>query len=955
MSDPATILRAFADLAPAGSRVSYDVLRDGEPFLWLGTKDGPLVVQLGESEGDVGRRREPADVATLERLAALDALHANERLVREGWVFLCGRATIDDQARQLCLPLVSVPVRVHAPPESPSVVRAGDRELLPLVSDMSRALELENTMEFGGGALGPALENEEASQGLIDRLPRLQRWIHEVVGAAGLGPVTIVAPTQHPSHYRMSDELYAVVGSALYLARDPNSADLSSSLLNWAAIGGLDATGFAAMYAAEPPAAVVPTDEQVRSPRPLSRAQRAVVVSSRVAPVTVVSGPPGSGKTHTLAAVAIDAVARGQSVLIATMSDHAADALTDLLRREPGPVPVLFGNAEQRQAVATQLAAGLGTPRPEAELRRLAEGVRAASRRVDQLEAIIGERLWRELLAGDAVRFEGVELALRAAVPGPFEPDTDLDRISELVAASAGPPRGWIERWRTRRRRRRLTRLLGTTADVSEPTIRDAVAVARARLDAATLELQGGTVLDPLWNELRQVDAALAAAAGSYVDELSRSLSGASGEGRKAVAALATALRAGRARRRMHLERVDGQALVRALPLWVGTLRDIDDLLPARPGMFDLVILDEASQIDQVRAAPALLRGRRAVVSGDPYQLRHVTFLADDDVTNVLGRRGLTPMADRLDLRRNSIFDASLAVAAVNWLDQHYRSVPHLIEFSADHFYRDRIALMTRHPRNEQLDAIDVVRVVGERGEDGVNRAEVDAAARIVHELADAGVTSIGVVSPFRAQADALEAMLVREFSSGDIRRMGLRVGTVHTFQGNERDVVVMSLALSDSDGGTSRRFLEDPNLFNVLVTRARRKAIVITAVQDPVDGLLADYLRYADHPPGPPGEGVHASEWSQRLGEELARNGAVVRAGYPVGSWLVDLCLGDGEEAAALECCVHGAGIAFHIDRHRELDRAGWRIAGAFPTRWESDPVRAALELVGEIGPPAG
>ena len=95
------------------------------------------------------------------------------------------------------------------------------------------------------------------------------------------------------------------------------------------------------------------------------------------------------------------------------------------------------------------------------------------------------------------------------------------------------------------------------------------------------------------------------------------------------MAALATALRSGRSARREQLSRLDDDKLTRALPLWVGTLADVDDLLPPVPGLFDLVILDEASSIDQPLAATALLRGRRAVIAGDPRQLRQVSFVAD--------------------------------------------------------------------------------------------------------------------------------------------------------------------------------------------------------------------------------------------------------------------------------------------------------------------------------------
>ena len=74
-----------------------------------------------------------------------------------------------------------------------------------------------------------------------------------------------------------------------------------------------------------------------------------------------------------------------------------------------------------------------------------------------------------------------------------------------------------------------------------------------------------------------------------------------------AVSALATALRSGRAARRAQLASFADDRLSHALPLWVGTLPDIDDLLPPVPQLFDLVILDESSSIEQRTAIPALL------------------------------------------------------------------------------------------------------------------------------------------------------------------------------------------------------------------------------------------------------------------------------------------------------------------------------------------------------------
>ncbi|MDO3686837.1 AAA domain-containing protein, partial [Micromonospora sp. C28ISP2-4] len=401
-------------------------------------------------------------------------------------------------------------------------------------------------------------------------------------------------------------------------------------------------------------------------------------------------------------------------------------------------------------------------------------------------------------------------------------------------------------------------------------------------------------------------------------------------------------------RRRELLAGLDAQALVRALPLWVGTVTDVEDLLPPVPGMFDLVVLDEAAHIDQLRAAPALARARRALVAGDPRQLRFVSFVADVDVVATLHRHGLDRFGDRLDVRRSSAFDVATGAAPVTWLGEHHRSVPHLIGFSARRFYGDRLELVTRHPRNERADVIDVLTVEGASVVDGINHAEVATVLDLVRRLADdppAG--GIAVVSPFRAQADAVEAALLAAYDVDEIERLGLRSGTVHGFQGSEADVVIASLGLVDGDPPSRHRFVAAPNLFNVLVTRARRRLTVVTSLRSP-EGLVGDFLAYADRPPVAP-EAAPVTGWTAELAEELRRLGLPVRSGYPVGRWRVDLCA--DADAFGVICAVHPDGVAAHLERHRTLARAGWQLHEAFSSRWAGDPIRAALELATRAG----
>jgi AAA domain len=892
---PQQILAALADLAPTGGERILDVPGSGEPLVWL-------------AEPDRAPRSRPVD-----RLAALDALHRDERNLRRGWAVVFGGVDDDGTRRTVRLPLLTQPVRLERALRGYRVVAAGDLELTPLVEDRELAARLEAAPGLGGAAWLAAAGTAA--------------WITTAAEAAGLPVARVVAraPRRRPE-----DELIGVAATALFVARDARTPSLRGTLLRWAGRSGLEETALAAVYGCGPaPELSTVDDAEVRSPLPLNAAQREVVRRTRSEVAVTVSGPPGTGKSHAVVAAAIDAVDRGGSVLIAAQSSHAVDALRELLRRYPGATPVLFGDAERREAIAAELSDGLLAGVGEERLRADAATVHAAAQRELAVRDGIAAALDTERRAVSLAQWEPLLPTLRVDAPRAFEPGFDLAAARRLAARS-----GRWARWRLRRK-------VGARGTVP-PGVLDAAAAAQS---AALLAATGGTDLGPAWTALTGAQAALAKAVGTAMRDRSAAWWRLDRAARRSAVALGAALTAGRNRRRELLAGLDGRGLVRALPLWVGTVTDVEDLLPPMPGLFDLVILDEAAHIDQIRAAPVLARAKRALVVGDPRQLRFVSFVADVDVAVTLQRHGLAAAADRLDVRRTSAFDLAAGTGAVTWLGEHYRSAPHLIEFSARRFYKRRLALVTRHPRNERADLIDVVRVAGDVA-DGVNRAEVSAVVDLVRSFAAQGTTGIGVVTPFRGQADALEAALLAAFPVAEIERLGLRSGTVHSFQGSEADLVVVSLGLAEGDGPARYRFVADPNLFNVMVTRARQRMVVVTSLAS-ADGLVGEYLSYAASGPAAAPDPSTVDGWAGALGTELRKAGVPVRAGYPVGDWRVDLCVGTGDAAVGLVCAVHPDGTAAHIERQETLLRAGWRLVDAFPSRWDGDAVRAALELI--------
>lgn len=916
MTAPAAVLRFLAATAPVTTRraVVWDVRSSGPVSCGAGI--GPMATGTGPSR----------------RFHRAALLHREEGAARRGVVSLAGRWRSDDGDRRLLLPLLDLPYGIVAP-----------NTLLPAEpTAASEALGLDPDVVAAAGSV--QIPPGEVPGSLLASMPRLQALV-DALRRAGVAVDRVGGVAA--DDVADGEELWLAVGTCCYLDLAPNGPPTVERLEAWAR-RDVVGTAFAAMYGPGVEPAVVDVDDlapgEPRSSLPLTPAQRAAVLTARRQQVSVVSGGPGTGKSHAAVAIALDAVSRGESVLLATRSTHAADVLAGLLDRHPGPTPVRFGGDATRRQLADALAAGLPPPPANRELdtahAAVVDALRAVGRSRATLRALLGVAVDATTHGDDAA----AEAVLRVDVPGAFGGDADLAAVLDdlATAATVGGP---LARLRAAWAERRARRALGAGRSVPLDRLVEAAERARARRVADAVERAGGLDLGPAWAEHVAAEQRLREAVGAQLqlevhDRVGRA-------GRAAAAGLAAALRTGAHRRAVALSRLDGEALTAALPLWVGTVTEVEKLLPPTPGGFDLVVLDEASQLDQLAAAPVLCRAERAVVLGDPQQLRHVSFVADAEVDRALAQHHVGPLAARLDVRRTSAFDAAAAVAPVRWLDEHLRSVPHLVDFNARRFYAGRMHVATRHPAVESRDVIDTVHV-GDRSVEGVLVDEVEEVLARVQELAGAPgeAPSVGVVTPFRAQADALEAALLDALDEHAIERLDLRVGTVHAFQGGERDVVLCSPGLVEDDVPQRRRFAEDPHLCNVMTSRARRRMVVVTALPVGTGGLLGAYLDHAERPPLPVEPTPPRDPWTLAVHDELRRNGLEVRAGYPVGPWTVDLCVGEGADAVAVLTRPHPDGVDSEVERRRALDRAGWRVLEAYRTASSADVVDVVLRV---------
>ncbi len=140
--------------------------------------------------------------------------------------------------------------------------------------------------------------------------------------------------------------------------------------------------------------------------------------------------------------------------------------------------------------------------------------------------------------------------------------------------------------------------------------------------------------------------------------------------------------------------------VVKLLPCWAVTSLSARGRLPFEPAIFDLVVIDEASQCDIASALPLLYRARRAVIIGDPLQLKHVSTVAPQQDRLLLAAHGLAEGRAAWAYSVNSLFDLARSLCRVEDivnLRDHHRSHRDIIAFPNRHFYRGRLRIATDH------------------------------------------------------------------------------------------------------------------------------------------------------------------------------------------------------------------------------------------------------------------
>ncbi|MEW6380701.1 MAG: AAA domain-containing protein [bacterium] len=422
-----------------------------------------------------------------------------------------------------------------------------------------------------------------------------------------------------------------------------------------------------------------------------------------------------------------------------------------------------------------------------------------------------------------------------------------------------------------------------------------------------------------------------------------------------------------------------------AVPAWVMPLHRVWDTIDPSPGMFDVIIVDEASQCG-FEALPLFYLGKKILIVGDDKQISpDAVGLSRDDV------HGL--MEEFLhDFRFRSSFDVESSLFAHGKLRcgnrqiilrEHFRCMPEIIRFSNDLWYFDTPLIPLRQYGPDRLTPLEhvFVRKGYRQGSDSraINHPEADAIAEKIVELCKdpryTGKTMGVVVLQGDAQSGLIEEKLLKLLGAEEMEMRRLICGNPYSFQGDERDIIFLSMVAATNDRIGPLAKAADERRFNVAASRARDQMWLFHSVQCndlSTHCLRRTLLKFFEDTRPRKIAGIDRDELERRAAQdnrsvvkapppfeswfevnvalELIRRGYLVIPQYEVAGKRIDLVVEGGRTRLAVEC----DGDEWHgVDRYeedmqrkRQLERCGWVFFNVRESEFYADKQRVMEHL---------
>lgn len=249
---------------------------------------------------------------------------------------------------------------------------------------------------------------------------------------------------------------------------------------------------------------------------------------------------------------------------------------------------------------------------------------------------------------------------------------------------------------------------------------------------------------------------------------------------------------------------------------------------------FDYLIIDEASQVDLITGALALYNAKNAVIVGDRKQLPNVIPI--DSLSKIEELSKKYNIASNYDYVKQSFLTS--IIESLNYvnkvlLKEHYRCHPKIINFCNKKFYNNELVILTEDKGEEDVMKVYIT-VKGSHAREHYNQRQIDIIDKeIMPELKQKlSVDEIGIVSPYNEQKIRLQDAINNE---------NIQIDTVHKYQGREKDAIIITTVNNQIS-----EFIDDPKMLNVAITRSKRfLRLVVSRDICEKDGNINDLVKY--------------------------------------------------------------------------------------------------------------
>nr|WP_315022514.1 AAA domain-containing protein [uncultured Aminipila sp.] len=565
----------------------------------------------------------------------------------------------------------------------------------------------------------------------------------------------------------------------------------------------------------------VPDTNSIIFPFHFNLSQKSALENALTSSISVIEGPPGTGKTQTILNLIANLVAvQGKSVAVVSNNNEAVKNVIEKMAKQGyGFLTALLGKGSNQDTFFTNMPiARVDGWDCEEEKVELIQQIEALNIKLNQLLKIDRKRaqLWQEIRAWQLEQEHFEEYYARQ----------NVQEIGKLPLFKATPDRiiSFLVETSFEKERSQFNRVLYKLKLLFKYGVFDHKKLQQQEL-SILLSLQREFYqqqIQRLESEIAVLESKLDGASFNVLIEKHQQYS--EKLFRKYLYQSHSRLKEPNFTKKNF--KVRFQEFIQTFPIILSTTHALRRSIPQNY-LLDYVIIDEASQVDILTGILAFSCCRNVIIVGDVKQLPQIT---DKKIEPVLKTSSPNPVYNYF---QHNILSSIISLYGSSLpreiLREHYRCHPQIIEFCNQKYYNGELIPYTSSSLGEcplvlykTAEGNHMRRVTRDEKKGSYNQREIDVIVEeiIKNPALEENRENIGFVTPYRKQAN----------KAGQLLPNGIESDTVHKYQGREKNVMIMSTVLDSSrDGQMGLTFVDDPQMINVAVSRAIKQFVLVT------------------------------------------------------------------------------------------------------------------------------